>query len=838
MASLLQTAWFALPRGHQLPEGVWPRRHRAIVALLALHAAGLAGVAFGLGYGGWHALLEGGSVATAAVVAAIPALGRRVRASVAALGLMSASAVLVHLSGGYIEMHFHFFVMVGVLALYQDWMPFLLAVAYVVLHHGVVGVLLPSDVYNHPAALAAPWLWAGIHGGFLLAASVVSVVAWRVSETAHARLNMILRSAGEGICGLDGEGRITFINQAGAAMLGRPVRSLIGQGAHVALHVAEPSGPCRLCELMTNGVTCGSAEERFQRGDVDSFPVQCVVTPLSESGRRRGTVVVFNDVSERKEAERNNAELFAREREARAAAELSEQSRRMLFMNAPLPMWVFDMETLRFLEVNEAAVTHYGYSRDDFLKMRITDLRSGEDVPRLHDAVAKNESGVRLAGEWSHRCKDGRLIDVEIVSHNLDFSGGPARLVVVHDITERKRAQAALRESQAQVLQLQKMEAVGRLAGGVAHDFNNLLTVIQGRSAVLLRLVGSQENPRRQVEIIDKTARRAALLTAQLLAFSRKQILQPKMLQLNTLVADTQDMLRRLIGENIEMVFYPGDRLGHVMADPGQVEQVIVNLVVNARDAMPDGGRLTLETANVELDRAYARSHPAARPGPHVMLAVTDTGTGMDSAIQARIFEPFFTTKGPQKGTGLGLATVYGIVKQSKGNICVYSEPGHGTCFKVYLPRVQMSAQEQEAAETAAPPARGRETIILVEDEPEVGNLAREVLEDLGYTVLAARGPLEAVALVEGYAGPIHLLVSDVVMPDMNGRRLADRLLALRPTLKVLYMSGYTDNTVDRHGVLDTRISFLQKPFTSDALGRRVRAVLDNSDTRALQLAR
>ena len=214
MASLLQTAWFALPRGHQLPEGVWPRRHRAIVALLALHAAGLAGVAFGLGYGGWHALLEGGSVATAAVVAAIPALGRRVRASIAALGLMSASAVLVHLSGGYIEMHFHFFVMVGVLALYQDWMPFLLAVAYVVLHHGVVGVLLPSDVYNHPAALAAPWLWAGIHGGFLLAASVVSVVAWRVSETAHARLNMILRSAGEGICGLDGEGRITFINQA------------------------------------------------------------------------------------------------------------------------------------------------------------------------------------------------------------------------------------------------------------------------------------------------------------------------------------------------------------------------------------------------------------------------------------------------------------------------------------------------------------------------------------------------------------------------------------------------------------------------------------------------
>ena len=220
------------------------------------------------------------------------------------------------------------------------------------------------------------------------------------------------------------------------------------------------------------------------------------------------------------------------------------------------------------------------------------------------------------------------------------------------------------------------------------------------------------------------------------------------------------------------------------------------------------------------------------------MLAVTDTGTGMDSAIQARIFEPFFTTKGPQKGTGLGLATVYGIVKQSKGNICVYSEPGHGTCFKVYLPRVQMSAQEQEAAETAAPPARGRETIILVEDEPEVGNLAREVLEDLGYTGLAARGPLEAVALVEGYAGPIHLLVSDVVTPDMNGRRLADRLLALRPTLKVLYMSGYTDNTVDRHGVLDTRISFLQKPFTSDALGRRVRAVLDNSDTRALQLAR
>jgi PAS domain S-box-containing protein len=401
-----------------------------------------------------------------------------------------------------------------------------------------------------------------------------------------------------------------------------------------------------------------------------------------------------------------NGRLFARESEARAAAERSEQNRRILFANAPLPMWVFDAQTFDFLEVNEAAVAHYGYSRGEFLSMRIHDIGPREDLPRLQAVLAQGE-GMRSAGEWRHRRKNGDLIEVEVVSHSLEFAGRPARLVVINDVTERKRAQDALNESEEQVRQLQKLEAVGRLAGGIAHDFNNLLTVIQSRTNMLLTVVGPQERVRRNVEIIEKTAKRAALLTAQLLAFSRKQILQPKVLDVNAVVSNVEDILRRLIGEDIDLVFHPSTDLGRVLADPGQLEQVIMNLVVNARDAMPQGGRLTLETTNVELDATYASRHADVHAGAYTMLAVSDTGIGMDAATQERIFEPFFTTKAPDKGTGLGLATAYGIVRQSGGHIGVYSEPGHGTSFKIYLPRVDGTSEATEAMDAQAqPPGR------------------------------------------------------------------------------------------------------------------------------------
>jgi CheY-like chemotaxis protein len=371
------------------------------------------------------------------------------------------------------------------------------------------------------------------------------------------------------------------------------------------------------------------------------------------------------------------------------------------------------------------------------------------------------------------------------------------------------------------------MEAVGRLAGGIAHDFNNLLTVITSYSDILLEDLASQDPRRGDVEEIGKAAASAARLTRQLLAFSRQQVLEPRVLDLNASLASADKLLRRLLGEDIELVTAPAPSLGTVKADPGQLEQVIVNLAVNARDAMPEGGKLTLETANADMDDAYVREHPAAKPGSYVVLAVSDTGVGMDEETQRRIFEPFFTTKEAGKGTGLGLATVYGIVKQSGGFIWVYSEPGHGTTFKIYLPRVE---EPVDAETRPVPPLgslRGTETVLLVEDAAAVRAVIHQTLDRLGYRVLEAPNGEAALHLATKHRGPIHLLLTDVVMPELGGRQLAERLSALRPELRVLYASGYTDDAVVRHGVLKPGIAYLQKPFTPEVLALKVREVLD-----------
>jgi signal transduction histidine kinase/CheY-like chemotaxis protein len=392
---------------------------------------------------------------------------------------------------------------------------------------------------------------------------------------------------------------------------------------------------------------------------------------------------------------------------------------------------------------------------------------------------------------------------------------------------ETQRAYEELAQTQDQLAQAGKMEAIGHLAGGVAHDFNNLLMVIMGRTEMLMKDLGDADPRRATAQVIEETALRAADLTRRLLAFSRKQVLNPIVLDLNLVVSKMGEMLRRLIGEDIALVTVKGSSLGRVKADPGQIEQIIMNLAVNARDAMPEGGRLTLETDNIDLDAAYARKHVGARPGPHVMLALSDTGTGMDVQTRARVFEPFFTTKGPRKGTGLGLAMVYGIVKQSGGNIWVYSEPGQGTTFKIYLPRIEDPADAGQGGVALAAPAHGMETILLVEDEDAVRDLARDILADCGYTVLEAPHGAEALKISEQYAGKIDLMLTDVVMPEMNGRELAERLAAQRPETKVLYMSGYTDHAVVHHGVLAPQTEFLQKPFTEAVLARKLREILD-----------
>ncbi|MCX6618693.1 MAG: PAS domain S-box protein [Acidobacteria bacterium] len=396
----------------------------------------------------------------------------------------------------------------------------------------------------------------------------------------------------------------------------------------------------------------------------------------------------------------------------------------------------------------------------------------------------------------------------------------------IRDITEHRRLEEQFRQAQ-------KREAVGRLAGGIAHDFNNLLMIIRGYSDLLLEELKPADSRRRALEEIRKAGERAAALTRQLLAFSRKQVLQPQILDLNAVVSNINTMLRRLIGEDIELTMLPGAALDRVQADPGQVEQVIMNLAVNARDAMPHGGKLTIETANVNLDEDYARRDGSAAPGPYVRLSVSDTGCGMDAETRAHVFEPFFTTKERDKGTGLGLATVYGIVKQSGGYIWVYSEVGQGTVFKIYLPRAPGSAEVRQQEEVQQTLPGGVETILVAEDDPAVRALVCGALASRGYTVQEARDGREALAAARGYKGPIHLLLTDVVLPHMSGRRLAERLLAERPESRLLYMSGYTDDAVVSHGVSAGKAPFLQKPFSASALSRKVREVLDQPSPRA-----
>jgi two-component system cell cycle sensor histidine kinase/response regulator CckA len=488
---------------------------------------------------------------------------------------------------------------------------------------------------------------------------------------------------------------------------------------------------------------------------------------------------------------------------------------RLLFEDHPQPMWVVDPETGRFLQTNAAARKLYGYSTEEFGDIRLSDLAAPEPTPDDNSATA-SAPGLTV---WRHRMRNGRTIDIEAAIHDIQYGGKPAQLAVLLDITGRRHLEDQLRQAQ-------KMEAVGMLAGGVAHDFNNLLTIITGYSQLILNTLTPNDANRHSVEQIMKAGERAAALTKQLLAFSRRQVLQPKVLDLNKLVSSLAAMLQRLIGEDVDLrLVLPAD-LGRVSADPGQVEQVLMNLVVNARDAMPKGGVLTIETGNIQLDSNYAGRHVNVKPGPYILLAVSDNGAGMDEATQARLFEPFFTTKSSGKGTGLGLSTVFGIVKQSGGSVEVYTEQGRGTSVKVYLPRIDQPVSVDPES-SRKKPKRGSETILLVEDDEMVRTLVRETLQREGYKILDAPGPLEARRIAEQFRPPIQLMITDVVMPKVSGRELAEQLSRKRPDMKVLYMSGYTDNAVLNSGILEKEVAFLQKPFTPGALTEKVREVLE-----------
>jgi len=498
----------------------------------------------------------------------------------------------------------------------------------------------------------------------------------------------------------------------------------------------------------------------------------------------------------------------------------SERKYRLLFETNPEPMFVYDFETLRILAVNGAAVARYGHTEPEFLQLTLRDIRPPEEQARLDEEPAQRSADGAVRTGVRHWTKQGRRFDVDLIARPLEFAGRRARLVLARDVSAQRQLEEQLRQSQ-------KMEAVGQLAGGIAHDFNNLLTAILGSTQLLLHNTPAGDPRREDAEEIRHAGLRAAELTRQLLAFSRRQVLAPKVLDLNAVVATMDRMLRRLLGEDVELVTSLQPAAGAVNADPGQLEQVLLNLAVNARDAMPGGGRLSIGTTRVTLQEEPAERRHRMPAGDYVCLAVADTGVGMDETTQAHLFEPFFTTKEVGKGTGLGLATVYGIVKQSGGYIWVYSEVGHGTTVKVYLPRVPGVAEAPAPAAEPKPVRGGHETVLLVEDATPVRALARRSLEARGYRVLdAADGP-SALDLSARHGGGIDILVTDVVMPGMSGRELAERLAPERPRMKVLYTSGFTDDAMVRQGVLNAGVAFLQKPFVPDTLARKVREVLD-----------
>jgi PAS domain S-box-containing protein len=536
--------------------------------------------------------------------------------------------------------------------------------------------------------------------------------------------------------------------------------------------------------------------------------------PLSAGTHVLGTIGLLATDRHYGNAELDLMTEIARRTAVALEIDRTRQQSQMLFAASPTPMWVYDADSLCFLAVNDAAIRHYGYSRDEFLAMTIKDIRPSEDIPRLLADVT--DPGSPSASLWRHRRKDGTLIDVEITAGRIVYEGRRAALVVSHDVSERRNLESRLAEAE-------KMEAIGRLAGGVAHDFNNLLTVITGYAEILLARDGDAE----EIAEIARAARQAAALTRQLLAFSRRQVLHPRVLDLNEIVAGMETMLQRIIGDDVSVGIGLAPDLAPVEADRAQIERVILNLAANARDAMPDGGALTIETANVDVDEQQVSSHGGeGSAGPHVLLAVSDTGHGMDEEVAKHLFEPFFTTKAAGTGTGLGLATVFGVVKQSGGGIYVYTEPGRGTTFKIYLPAAAAPAAAAEAA--AEPePQRGTETVMVVEDDEGVRDLVRVMLEANGYEVLTVEDADEAARVCSERAGGVDLLLTDVMMPDVNGRVLAERLGALSPSMRILFMSGYSDEAVHRHGLLGDSAAFLEKPFTERTLAAKVREVLD-----------
>ncbi len=660
----------------------------------------------------------------------------------------------------------------------------------------------------HPQSLwiiaAAAALFAAITGAGLAWHRQVRLRHYRQLTDRDRRYKTLLEQTQEAVA-VEVDGKVVYANPACVEMFGYE-RPLIG--VPITIFFA-PGSREQVDEIVRHRVAGRPAPELYEavglRADGGTFDVEVRVTPIDFDGKA-GSQAILRDITGRKRME--------------AGLRESEERYRLLFERNLAGVYRSRVDG-RLLECNRAFARMMGYNSPAEAMAQPSGALQGAASARQEFLERLRREGSLVNYESEARRKDGSSVWlIENVSLIVDEDGEEVLLGTVFDMTERRRLEE-------QLLQSQKMEAVGRLAGGIAHDFNNLLTAIAGYSALLIEQLPDGDPRRESAEEIREAGRRAAGLTQQLLAFSRRQVLEPRVLDLNAVIASMEKMLRRVIGEDVELTTALDPDLWRTLADPGQIEQAIVNLAVNARDAMPRGGRLTLETGNVTLDEKFASTYVTVHPGPHVMLAVSDTGVGMDASLQARLFEPFFTTKERGKGTGLGLSTTYGIVKQSGGSIWVYSEPGHGTTFKIYLPRCDEPLDAREAPPPLATPRPGSETVLLVEDEPEVRRLVEKLLRMRGYSVLSAGSPAEAIAAARESSAEIAILVTDVIMPGMNGRELARVLAGERPAMRVLYMSGYTDAAIAHQGILPPGTAFLSKPFTPDALARKVREVLD-----------
>ncbi len=669
-------------------------------------------------------------------------------------------------------------------------------------------------------------MWFGQNASLMIEGGRIvgfQVIARDISERKQAeealresekRYRTLAEAAQDMIFIVDGEGNVKYVNSFAAKQFRNRQEEIIGKSIKDLFPSDISDRQMNNLQTVFETLKPIYLESMTTFSDRDVWLSTWLAPLVDEAGEAYSVLGISRDITKHKQAEE--------------ALRKSEEVFRELYDNAPVGYFEYDTQG-RIVSVNRTELEMLGFTLEEMIGQPVWKFIVEEDMARnliLAKLAGATPSSRNL--ERTYRRKDGTTFSALVQDRLLQDAAGKILGIraTIQDITEQKRAEEEKAALQEQLRQSQKIEAIGRLAGGIAHDFNNLLTVIKGYSQLSLVETKDGDRLKENLEEIKNAAEKAADLTRQLLAFSRRQILEMKVLDLNIILRNLNKLLRRVIGEDIELMTIPAEDLGRVKTDPGWIEQVIMNLAVNARDAMINGGKLTIETANVDLDEAYARGHIAVKPGRYVMLSVSDTGVGMTPEVSQQVFEPFFTTKEKGKGTGLGLSTVYGIVKQSGGNIWVYSEPDHGTTFKIYLPRVDEPADELKDKVVVEELPRGSETILVVEDEEEVRKVAVRILKRQGYTVFDTPDGEGALVVCEKRKEPLHLILTDVVMPGMGGRQLVERCWQIRQDFKVLYMSGYTDNAIVHHGVLAEGINYIQKPFTVDALARKVREVL------------